>query len=345
MEKIMRLCIPCLNMPGIILLMSLMLFISTVPPARADTPASKRYRTTIPYTPSKYGQIIVQVRLSSVLTGTFALDTGFGASCVTDTLAAKMGLSPVPAVGTDGGPVLLFGDKQAQMVTVPLLQMSNFRLLNSPCLVLSQKSLPPLVGQPVDGVLGAGVLTIYPMYFDFLRHQITLFSPSPLTSAELRSVGMEDATDLPVADLSSNHRSAFACPIIMANGGERVQESLLVDTGAGGTLISEDTARQLKLQPISDNRNSPTLFGNIVVRQAYLPTLFLGSLSVNNLLLRYTPDISASFGTHIGMDVLSQFRVLLDYKQKKMYLKPIVAPASATGRSAPQAGEGEKSNP
>lgn len=210
----------CLNMPSIILLMSLMLFSGTVPPARADAPASKRYRTTIPYTPSKYGQIIVQVRLSGGLTGTFLLDTGSGSTCVTDTLAAKMGLSPVPAVGTDGKPVLLYAGKQAQMVTVPLLQMSNFRLLSTPCLVLSQKSLSPLVGQPLDGILGAGVLTIYPMYFDFLRHQITLFSPSPLTSDELRSVGMEDAADVPVADLTSNNRFAFACPVVMANGGE-----------------------------------------------------------------------------------------------------------------------------
>lgn len=319
----------CLNLFCFILLIGLMLFSGTVPPVRADAPAGKRYRTTIPYTPSKYGQIIVQVRLSGGLTGTFLLDTGSGSTCVTDTLAAKIGLSPVPAVGTDGKPVLLYAGKQAQMVTVPLLQMSNFRLLNSPCLVLSQKSLSPLVGQLLDGIPGAGVLTIYPMYFDFLRHQITLFSPSPLTSDELRSVGMEDATGVPVADLTSNNRFAFACSTVMTNGNDQVQESLLVDTGGAGTLISEGTARQLKLQPISDSHYSPTLFGNIVVRQAYLPTLFLGSLSVNNLRLRYTPDISEAFRTHIGLDVLSQFRVLLDYKQKKMYLKPITAPTSA----------------
>jgi len=327
--ELIRLRVLCLNLFCFILLIGLMLFSGTVPPVRADAPAGKRYRTTIPYTPSKYGQIIVQVRLSGGLMGTFLLDTGSGSTCITDTLAVKMGLSPVPAVGTDGKPVLLYSGKQAQMVTVPLLQMSNFRLLSTPCLVLSQKSLSPLVGQPLDGVLGAGVLTIYPMYFDFLRHQITLFSPSPLTSAELRSVGMEDAADLPVADLTSNHRFEFACPAVMANGGERVQENLLVDTGAAGTIISERTARQLKLQPISDNHYSPTLFGNIVVRQTDLPTLSLGSLSVNNLRLRYTQGLSASFPTYIGLDVLSQFRVLLDYKQKKMYLKPITAPTSA----------------
>ncbi len=328
----------------ILLLITLLLFSGTVPPARADAPASKRYRTTIPYTPSKYGQIIVQVRLSGGLTGTFVLDTGTSSTYVTDTLAAKMGLSPAPAVGTDGKPILL-NDKQAQMVTVPLLQMSNFRLLNSPCLVLSQKSLPPLFGQPLDGILGAGVLTIYPMYFDFLKRQITLFSPSPLTVDELRSIGMEDALTLPVADLTSNNRFAFACPVVMANGANRVQENLLVDTGAGGTLISEDTARQLKLQPISDNRNSPTFFGNIVVRQTDLPTLSLGSLSVNNLRLRYTQGLSASFPTHIGLDVLSQFRVLLDYKQKKMYLKPLSALAPVKGQTTPQADEGKKGNP
>ncbi len=182
------------------------------------------------------------------------------------------------------------------------------------------------------------------MYFDFLKRQITLFYPSPLTGDELRSVGMDDALALPVTDIAGGGFE-FACPVVMANGANRVQENLVVDTGAAGTLISEDTARQLKLQPISDNHYSPTLFGNIVVRQTYLPTLFLGGLSVSNLPIPYTPDISEAFGTHIGLDVLSQFRVLLDYKQKKMYLKPIVAPASAAPRTAAQDGVGEKRDP
>lgn len=322
----------CLNLFCFILLIGLMLFSGTVPPVRADAPASKHYQTTISYAPSEHGFIYVQVRLDDgrtggSLIGTFILDTGASLLTVTDALAKKMGLSPMPATGTVGGPLLLNG-KQAQMVTVPQLYIGSFHLINPSCLVLSQKSLSALFGRPVDGILGANVLTAYPIYFDFLKRQITLFYPSPLTSAELRSVGMEDALILPITDIADGGFE-FACPVVMANGGERVQENLLVDTGAGGTLISEGTARQLKLQPISDSHYSPTLFGNIVVRQAYLPTLFLGGLSVNNLRLRYTPDISESFPTHIGLDVLSQFRLLLDYKQKKMYLKPITAPISA----------------
>jgi len=316
----MRSRLLCLNTPSIILVINPMLLSSTVPPVHADAPAGKRYRTTIPYTPSKYGQIIVQVRLSGGLMGTFLLDTGTNSTCITDMMAAKMGLPSVPAVDIKGMPVLLSG-KRAQMVIVPLLQMSNFRLLNTPCLVLNQKLLTPLFGQPVDGILGSGVLVTYPMYFDFSRHQITLFSPSPLTIDELRGVGMEDAAVLPINDL--DNRLVFTTPVIMANGKDRVKEDLLVDTGGAGTLLSEGTARQLNLQPISDSHYSPTFFGNIVVRQAYLPTLFLGSLSVNNLRLGYTPNISEAFETHIGLDVLSQFRVLLDYKQKTMYLKPI----------------------
>ena len=262
---------------------------------------------------------------------------------VTDALANQMGLSPVPAVGKDGRPLLL-NSKQAQMVTVPQLYIGSFHLINPSCLVLSQKSLSALFGRPVDGVLGANVLTAYPMYFDFSKRQITLFYPSPLTGDQLRSVGMDDALTLPITDTAAGG-FGFACPVVMANGANSVQENLVVDTGAAGTIISGQTARQLQLQPISDNRKSPTLFGNLAVRQAYLPTLSLGSLSVNNLLLRYTEGLSGSFPAHIGLDVLSHFRILLDYTQKKMYLKPIVAPASAAPRTAPQDGVGEKRDP
>lgn len=283
----------------------------------------KRYQTVIPYTTSKYGQILLQLKLGSSLTGTFCLDTGSSSTWITDTLATKLHLPPIPAIGTDGAPLLLSAGKQAQMVTVPLLKLNNFRLLNAPCLLLNQKPLLPLIGQPVDGILGAGVLAIYPMYFDFTRHQITLFSPSPLTIVELRGVGMDHAVVLPVADLTTNNRFKFACPVVMVNGKYQVQENLLVDTGAGATLISEQTARYLHLKPTGSNYYSPSFFGDISVVQAYLPTVSLGGVNLGRLLLRYTPDISEAFGSHIGLDVLSRFYMLLDYKQKTMYLKPI----------------------
>ncbi len=311
-----------------VLLMSCLLSGVAARPVFADTPESKRYQTTISYTPLSYGPMLVQVRLSSSLTGTFLLDTGFSIACVTDALAAKMGLSPLPAVGTSGKPITFYPGKQSQRVTVPLMQLGNFRLFDSFCLVLNQKALSDIAGQPVDGVLDAGMLAIYPMCFDFARHEITMFSPSPLTSAELRSIGMEDAARIPVTRMTGGGVS-FSCPAAMSNGSERVQESLLIDTGAVGTVLSEDTAQKLRLKPVSGNRNSPTLLGNIVVKQAYLADLSLGNLSVKNLLLRYSSGLSDSFPAHIGLDVLSQFRVLLDFKQQIMYLKPI-APAIPT---------------
>lgn len=336
----MKLCLACLYKFGIVMQVVLVVQIilmlsgSAVLPAFADTPVGKRYQTTIPYTPGSFGQLFIQVRLSKNLTGTFLLDTGFSESCVTDTFAAKMNLSPAPAVGTDGKPITFYPGKQAQMVTVPLIQLGNFRLFNSFCLVLSQKSLSSLFGQEVDGILGAGTLIIYPMCFDLARHQITMFSPSPLTGVELRSVDMGDAISIPVTKMTGGGYS-FSCPVGMSSGGQRVQENLLIDTGAIGTLLSEDTARRLGLKPVSGNRDSPTLFGNIVVKQAYLADLSFGSLSVKNLLLRYSSGLSESFPAHIGLDVLSQFRVLLDFKQKVMYLKPIVIPVFAAPRKAP----------
>ena len=313
---------------SLVLLISCLLSGVAARPVSADAPESKRYQTTIPYTPLSFGSMLVQVRLSSSLTGTFLLDTGFSIACVTDALAAKMGLSPVPAVGTTGKPITFYPGKQSQSVTVPLIQLGNFRLFNSFCLVLNQKALSDIAGQPVDGILSAETLAIYPMCFDFARHEITMFSPSPLTSAELRSIGMEDAARISVTKTTGGGVS-FSCPVAMSNGGERVQENLLIDTGATNTLLSDDTAHKLRLRPVSGNRNSPTLFGNVVVKQAYLSDLSLGNLRVKNLLLQYSSGLSDSFPAHIGLDVLSQFRVLLDFKQQVMYLKPIV-PATAT---------------
>lgn len=286
----------------------------------AVAPAQKRYQTTLSFTPSRDGQALVPVRINASLTGIFLVDTGSSKSCITDALAAKLGLRPVSAVGSDGKPMLL-GDKRAQMVTVATLQIGTFRVLDSHYLIVSQRTLSDLIGQRVDGIIGADVPRQYPMLLDFSQRHLTLFYPSPLTDEEMKGAGMDDAVSVPVVDPEG--RFIFTAKANLANNDRRAEDSLLIDTGSAITMISGSAAQQLQLKAASENRNYPTLFGPLVIERTILPDLSLGNVHLENLWVRYAPEARFFYPPHLGVDFLSHFRMLLDFKQRVIYLKPV----------------------
>lgn len=308
-------------------------------PVRADAPAATS--TTLPYITSKNGQALVRIWVFSAakkpIRATFLVDSGSDFSAVSDTLADTLGLPRQPATSTGGRPFRLNG-KPAQAVILPALLIGTLPANDSQFVILSDKALSASVGQPVDGILGAGVFEVYPVLFDFQRGQTTFFSSSPLPD-DLKMLGMDDAAVAPVRDHNGDYD--FMCRVALTAGGKTVEEEMLIDTGAAFSLISAKTADRLKLEPISEISGITTLFGHRVVFDALVPSVSVGTVTVPRLVVSYPRDRpQPNDKSTLGLNFLSQFRVLLDYKQKKMYLKPLAAYARIIQiRPSPPAGD------
>lgn len=281
---------------------------------------------TFPYAPltvgsTVYGLPLVQVRVNDAVTGTFLFDTGTNVSLLTDTLAAKLGLTPKPVL-KDGHPFQVQG-QSAEAVVVSRLQAGALRLNNVQMIVWKEQALVSLAQHPLDGIIGTNIMRFFPVLFDCARSQITIWRPGALTTEELTQAGFADAAAVPLADPSGDF--LYSTVVLFQNGSVKRPDTLLIDTGAERTTIANNVAVDLGLQPSGKPESANFLGSSFPAWAATVETLTLGSASLNNVLVGY-PAERVIERKLLGMDALMRFRVLMDFPENKMYLAPLIIP-------------------
>ena len=280
-------------------------------------------RVTFHYIPDNQGQILLTVLVDGTEHATMMVDTGTTDSTLSDTLVAKLGLTPAPAIRLDGRPVTLNGHT-LQGVIVPMLKIGPLQFAHSQYTVLNTLTMSAGSKVPFDGLLGLNALRTLPILMDFQTHQITFFFHSPVTAEELQSVGMADAVAVPLTDKVGG----IPMPEVqMTSGAHRVTEPMLLDTGSFPTILSQQAARKLKLTTLGiHTMNFPA--GPVPTIIARLGQLGLGtgaSPLPDLTVLALSGAALPSVPPHVGLDVLTQYQVLLDISAKTMYLKPVPA--------------------
>ena len=293
--------------------------------AHADDPKPAQQVFTVPYTPLKGWQVpLVGTRLDKKLLCTFLVDTGSNNDILTDTVAQQLGLVPKPAV-RDGKPFKLNG-KQAQYVIATSNEIGPLPLLHPLFLVLDQKQfLAPLgFSAPVQGLISGNDLSEFSVLFDCPVHQIKFWHPGSLPDADIRAAGFDPSQSIPLTieqdDVLCYLNARFQ------NGTESGEEKMLVDTGADYTSISYALAQRLKLKPDKDKITTQVLSGPLRVRRATVPLLTIGGITAKNVEVVYPSDPSGPnepkdrSATTLGMRFLSQYRFLIDYGSKRLFL-------------------------
>ncbi len=285
-------------------------------------------RTTLSYqTLGNYGapgvQVQVQDRHGSFQNALSLLDTGSNLSVITDTLAARLGLHPEPAFNDEGKPVFIAPGKQAKLVHVAM-KVGDLSYEGTPLFVVKASLLDSPVQAPLDGALCTNALLQFAVDFDFQQHQITLLYPGNLSSDELKRAGMLDATVLPKATADG-----FYFPLAVRLN-DQVDVNLPIDTGGAMTYLPLKVVQQLNLKPSSRPEEIDTLYGKLKTKYAIVQTLAIGPLVFKDIEIQYAEHDQAFLPTHIGMDILSKYHLLIDYPANKLYLKPAQPARSET---------------
>lgn len=300
----------------------LMLILSmSLRPALAESAAAQgktptRYKITIPYTTLRGLLPLVPVRLNNKLTTTFLIDTGANMTVVTDKVAQKLGLTPAPAL-QDGHPLTMLG-QPAKFVTLAPCQVGSFLLPNVDMIVVPEQSISSTTGQPVGGIIGSNILGEFSILIDGPRHQMTLWFPAGMTASDLKDAGMEGASVVPLT--LPPDTGQFLIPIQLQQGTRVVHETVMLDTGAGPTVISKKAAQQLHLDVVLQHVQL-SVRGNFIADAARLTALRIGDIEVTDKLVDYPDSDSSTFPSVLGMDVLADYRVLLDFPSQKMYIQ------------------------
>lgn len=120
--------------------------------------------------------------------------------------------------------------------------------------------------------------------------------------------------------------SAIFLPIVLeGDNGQQVELDYLFDTGASYTTITSATARTLGIEVPSDapSLQFNTASGPRESRMVYLPALRVGEVQIPGLLVSVCDSCATdSAGGLLGLNVMREFLVQMDYQGSRMRLLP-----------------------
>lgn len=294
-------------------------------PAMSGAEVPMRQQVTVNYRCIPGSQrILISVMLNGKMPATLMVDTGMPASAVSETLAKKMGLVPQPYLLASGKPSTMMG-QQLKKIDIVSLDMGEGKTQLSfgpyPLVVFSDKVIAAVTPIGVDGMIGADILRWMAVRLDCPRHQVTLWYPGNLSPDEVASDGFDHAFVVPVSD--PDQVALYWVQGQLQNGLSSDAERMMVDTGSDGTIISNRAANALKLTP-DTTQKATLLSGSATLFRAKIPSVCFGDLILHDFPVYYYEKDNLQNPVSLGMDVLSGYRVLLDYAHGSMYLKPTV---------------------
>jgi Flp pilus assembly protein TadD/predicted aspartyl protease len=107
----------------------------------------------------------------------------------------------------------------------------------------------------------------------------------------------------------------------------------VIDSGAGFVVVSDDLARKLKIRPIASGGTSRGVSGSgkFPIVYGILDRLSLGELTIENVptYIRKVQDAERTkVDGYIGLSVLSNFMVAVDFERRVLELRPSGTPAA-----------------
>jgi predicted aspartyl protease/Flp pilus assembly protein TadD len=168
-----------------------------------------------------------------------------------------------------------------------------------------------------------------------IRGLVTLYRR--LSGRALYTVGGARSVDVPLK--LTDTRLPYVDVVVNGKGPFK----FVIDSGAGFVVVSDDLAKRLKLRPIAGGGTSRGVSGDgrFPIVYGILDRMTLGDMSVENVptYIRKVQDgEKARIDGYIGLSVLSNFLVAVDYERRALELRPAdtpVAPAAEGDLAVP----------
>ena len=253
----------------------------------------------------------------STKTARFLVDTGGGGFLIVEPLAKELGL-PLGEVEEEDG------EKIAKVTAPPSAFVGDLPLELDPkrvfVLVGQTNIVPPVAPGHADGLFPGHVLAHYHVVFDYPKHQLTLAKPGALAAT---------GTPLP---MPVNPQSGFPRTELTIDG---ATIGMLLDTGASFTMISQAQLETWGTAHADWERHQGAfgdakLLGGQTLETMIIPKAqWAGNTLVNVGMTSQQTGVFEKWmsamtqGPVVGSlagNVLTQFRVELDYPSQQLYL-------------------------
>ncbi|MGB3547439.1 MAG: aspartyl protease family protein [Saprospiraceae bacterium] len=268
--------------------------------------------------------IIVSVIFNKVIPMRFIVDTGAEHSLLLDkTVADALKVNyqrTFDIMGADMSTVL-----KAHLATGISLRFSNELLVRNRNLLVLERdyfNIRETSGVDVQGILGADFFMRFVLEFDFRRKNLILHDPATWKDPGRRY------EEVPVEFY--RNRPFLTLPVDLDGSGSQPQK-LLLDTGAGlGLLLHTGNDRELEMpETVIPFPIARGLGGSLTGSVGRARAMQLGSYDLGGVVTHFQklPErVDTSFLNErdgiLGTQILSRFKLVVDYARKKVYIRP-----------------------
>ncbi|WP_194851050.1 aspartyl protease family protein [Nonlabens antarcticus] len=204
------------------------------------------------------------------------------------------------------------------------INVKGFKNDNAEFLIMAgqEVNLAEVLGLRVNGLIGTDFFTNSIVEIDYANQKLTILKHNSRQAKRLQR--QHSIT------ISFINKKPFI-PIVVQNEQSEITTSLLIDTGNGDALWLWNIESNFTMpQKGFEDRVGVGMNGNVEGFRSKLDRVSLGDYQLNRVTVSFPnknsyktdkEDPVINDGT-IGGEVLSRFKIFLDYKNSKMYLEP-----------------------
>lgn len=265
--------------------------------------------------------IVLKAKVNDSRPLSFVLDTGDKFAIIDLNRARELNL-------TLQGQVRMHG-AGAESSTGAFVREASFTIPGLPgfsqrvSLALPISTMAPRFGQDFDGIIGADFISEFVVEVDYQARLIKLHD-----KGKFKYSGTGESVPLELNQAGHPIIEAEVTPL----GSNPVKAKFVVDIGSGGALAlhSPFVAEHRLLGPNSKTIKALGLGGaggQVTGQLGRVSGIKIGSFSIQNPITLFSQDKAGAFAIseisgNIGAQIMSKFRLFLDYQNNRMILEP-----------------------
>lgn len=266
----------------------------------------------------KGGLMIADFNLNGKVKAPFVFDTGASTTVIDSTAAQALQLKAEGRQTNTGAG----GSASFPVVYNQQIQLTKDEVVSLPqCTIVNLQTLRERNGENFIGIVGYDILRTYFTYIDFDRKEIIL-DTKPFTE-------LDGYSKMPFTFGNGISIPQLTAGIVLANG-TRLEGTVFFDSGASLTLLMNSPFKTTHLAEL----NGKTITSKVqdltrenVLQETAIESIQLGEHKFSSLPISLSADqkgVSAYNGYMgiLGSKVISRFNIILDYREKVIYLKP-----------------------
>jgi len=279
---------------------------------------SNSNRVTMPFSFVR-NMVIIKLKINNKGPYNFILDTGVGQMLITDpSLADSISSSIKRTIKISG-----FGEGQdyeafvTSQINVQIKGMSS-HYVTAAILKKDFFGLSNYAGMHIHGLLGYDFFNRLAVRVDFSDSTITAFKPGKFT-------GFANGIKLPI---TVEDNKPYLQTQVTCDDGTSTNAKLIVDLGAGHAMTLENVANKSAFSPkVIEGNLGVGIKGLISGYLGRVKAVDIGKYKIKDLIAsypddNYTKSLSIPRDGNLGVEVLKKFRIVFDYSNNAIYLKP-----------------------